>query len=124
MFESHGVNLNGQSRDLKKCGKGGKLKQNIERDIHRRVGCKVSCLHLMLISIRYMQSNLISSISLCQLAQLKVPITYVPVPFKKTATDPTRVVRQGYVYQSLTQLGFLKGLKTPIHPTIFNGNFL
>ena len=43
----HGVSLNGQPGNLKKCGKGGKLKQNIERDMHRRVGCKVPCLHIV-----------------------------------------------------------------------------
>ena len=39
--------LRGQPASLRRLGKRGKWTQNIERDLHRKVGVHVSLLHLL-----------------------------------------------------------------------------
>ena len=41
IYQNHGGHLTGLANRLTRCGKSGRLKSNIERDMHRHVGLKV-----------------------------------------------------------------------------------
>ena len=95
MRESHGQRLSGVAKRLRLTGKAGNRKSNIERDMHRHVGLKV-CMHLCIYAYLICYSVVwIFPWCINACCCMQVPITFCPVPFYKSATDSTIVIRLG-----------------------------